>query len=225
MSLPLIPEWHLFQNDPFSGMRLVPECTRTTDSRAGCFDPEGLISALLVLWQAEHKNVCPAWMPHFCEASVEAPCHARILTENCWFEFFRTFCSTTTRHTTFTRSRQVGLLQVSWPVTVDHQTKLTVSFVWWSTVTGHETWAKPTALLLVITTDLPSVTAGNTMLFLLKTLNLWIWLLRIEGSSERSQKPVVCAALGKSCFKNMATGIDWTCRKAQATHEKFQEMC
>ena len=37
------------------------------------------------------------------------------------------------------------------------------------------------------------------------------------GSSERSRKRVVCAALCASWFKNMATGIDWTGRRAQAT--------
>ena len=38
-----------------------------------------------------------------------------------------------------------------------------------------------------------------------------------KGSSERSQKLVVCAALCASWFKNMATGIDRTGRRAQAT--------
>ena len=40
---------------------------------------------------------------------------------------------------------------------------------------------------------------------------------RNDLSSERSRKRVVCAALCASWFKNMATGIDWTGRRAQAT--------
>ena len=33
---------------------------------ADCFSLKGLISAVLVLWQAEHKKVCQTWMPFTC---------------------------------------------------------------------------------------------------------------------------------------------------------------
>ena len=42
------------------------------------------VSPVLDMWQAEHKNLCPAWMPHTCstsvgQLSVKAPCHM-----SCW---------------------------------------------------------------------------------------------------------------------------------------------
>ena len=31
---------------------------------ANCFSLKGLIRAVLVLWQAEHKKVCQTWVPY-----------------------------------------------------------------------------------------------------------------------------------------------------------------
>ena len=52
---------------------------------ADCFGLKGLISAVLNLWQAEHENLCPAWVPYTCGTSVKTPCHARVLKSPWWW--------------------------------------------------------------------------------------------------------------------------------------------
>ena len=51
----------------------------TTNNMSGCFDLWCLISAVLDLWQAGYKHLCPAWMPYTCGTSVRAPCYAWVL--------------------------------------------------------------------------------------------------------------------------------------------------
>ena len=57
---------------------------RAPDS-TDCFDLQGLISAVLVLRHAGHKNLCPTWMPYTCGTGVKALCHARVLKSPWWW--------------------------------------------------------------------------------------------------------------------------------------------
>ena len=95
----------------------------TADSSTDYFDLQDLISAVLVLWHAGHKNVCPTWMPYTCGTSVKAPCHARVLKSPWWWALHkgwqhgihRAKCSTSVQaHKELTEGRNKEEMWMGW---------------------------------------------------------------------------------------------------------------